>query len=208
MLSASFTRRIAVYGFVIRKWTYGPTCIYLRRVGCRTTLDCHEPLAVHQRGIPMPTRHATILTAALFVGACTSPGIDIESETAAIVERGEALVAAESAGDADATLAFWAPEAVMQTHGMPLVQGEEDIRAAYLGFFEALVELESYDRHIEVAASGDMAWEHGVNRAVIAGAEGNMLDMGKYMCVWKKIDGEWYIAALAFSSDSVAPAPM
>jgi hypothetical protein len=26
--------------------------------------------------------------------------------------------------------------------------------------------------------------------------------MGKYLAVWRKIDGEWFIAALAFGSDS------
>jgi hypothetical protein len=32
--------------------------------------------------------------------------------------------------------------------------------------------------------------------------------MGKYLVVWKKTDGEWYVAAVAFSSDASAPSPL
>jgi hypothetical protein len=32
--------------------------------------------------------------------------------------------------------------------------------------------------------------------------------MGKYLAVWKKIDGEWYAAALSFTSDAPTPVPM
>ncbi len=148
------------------------------------------------------------LAAVLFMNACSGSGVDIEAETAAIRARGEALVAAESAMDTQAALAFWAPNGILQGHGMPLVQGRDDLQAAYDEFFQAVAEFGSTRTHIEMATSADMAWEYGVNRTVVPGPDGNLLDMGKYVAVWQKIDGDWYIAAVAFSSDAPAPAPM
>jgi len=148
------------------------------------------------------------VTVFLALGACSGPQVDIEAETAAIRARGEAVVAAESAMDTDAALAFWAPDGIVQGSGMPQMQGSDELRAMYDGFFQAVTEFGSTTTRIEVAASGDIAWEYGVNRAVVPGADGNMLDMGKYIAVWRKIDAVWYLAAVAFSSDAAAPTPM
>lgn len=145
--------------------------------------------------------------AAILMAACTGSGVDIEAERAAIRARGEALVAAESAMDTQASLAFWAPDGIIQGQAMPLAQGREELAAVYDGFFQAVAEFGSTTTRIDVAAGGDMAWEYGVNRAVMAGPDGNLLDMGKYVAVWRKLDGEWYVAAVAFSSDAPAPAP-
>ena len=43
---------------------------------------------------------------------------------------------------------------------------------------------------------------------VLAGPEGDLLDMGKYLVVWKKTDGEWFVQALSFTSDTPAPVPL
>ncbi len=155
------------------------------------------------------SHHRPLIGAAiLLLGACAGPQVDIEAETAAIRERGEALVAAESAMDTEASLAFWTPDAIVQGHAMPQMAGHDGLRTVYQGFFAALAEFGSTTTHIEVAASGDLAWEYGVNRSVVAAADGNLLDMGKYLAVWRKVDGTWYVAAVAFTSDAAAPGPM
>jgi hypothetical protein len=46
-----------------------------------------------------------------------------------------------------------------------------------------------------------MAWDYGWNRAVY---EGSIEDEGKYLAVWKKINGEWKSVAISFSSDKPA----
>jgi uncharacterized protein (TIGR02246 family) len=140
--------------------------------------------------------------------ACVRPQVDIEAERAAIAARGKALVAAEAALDTQGALAFWAADGILMGHGVPIVQGRAELENALNGFFRAVVEFGSTTTRIVVAASGDMAWEYGINRAVVPGPKGNLLDMGKYAAVWKKIDGEWYITLVAYSSDALAPAPM
>ena len=139
--------------------------------------------------------------------ACAGPRVDVAAETEAVRARSEAIVAAEAAQDADAALAFWAPDAVAQPAGAPQVQGHEAIRALYGQFYDTgqLKEFEGTTSHLVVSQGGDLAYEYGVNRTVFTGPEGDLLDMGKYLAVWQKIDGEWYVVALSFTSDAPAP---
>ena len=62
--------------------------------------------------------------------------------------------------------------------------------------------------HLEMASSGDLAYEYGVNRMVLAGDDHDLLDVGKYLAVWKKINGEWLVVALSFTSDAPEPCPI
>lgn len=147
---------------------------------------------------------------ALLGGCAAAPQVDIEAETAAVHARSDAVVAAEAAQDAEASTVFWAPDAIVQPAGSPQLQGRDAVLALYREFFEGgmLKDFSGTTSHLEVAASGDLAFEYGVNRMVVAGPDGDLLDIGKYLAVWKKIDGEWYIAALSFTSDAPAPAPV
>ncbi|HEX7979104.1 MAG TPA: DUF4440 domain-containing protein [Gemmatimonadaceae bacterium] len=124
--------------------------------------------------------------------------------------RSDGLQAAESALDAQRAIAFWAPDAVIQPAGAPAVVGRDAIGALYKGFFSsgAIKELKGTPSHVAMAKSGDLAYETGVNRIVMRTPNGDMLDMGKYLLVWKRLDGEWYVSALSFTSDAAAPVPM
>lgn len=144
------------------------------------------------------------------LGACAGPRVDVAAETAAVRARSEAVVAAEKAQDTEAALAFWAADAVVQPAGSPQIQGHEAIRALYNSFFGTgqLKEFEGTTSHLEVSDAGDLAYEYGVNRMILTGPEGDFLDLGKYLAIWEKIDGEWYITALSFTSDAPAPVPV
>ena len=153
---------------------------------------------------------AAILSFAALSAACAAaPQIDLEAEAAAVRARSEAVVAAEAAMDADAAAAFWAEDAIIQPAGSPQAQGRSAIRELYGEFFGSgmLKEFSGTTSGLHVAASGDLAYEYGVNRMVFTGPEGDLVDNGKYLAVWKKIDGEWYVAALSFTSDTPAPVP-
>ena len=151
----------------------------------------------------------TVLAATALAG-CGGPQVDIAAETEAVRARSEGIVAAEAAFDVPAALSFWAEDAISQGAGMPQVQGKAAIGDLYRQYFESglLKEFSGTRSYLEVSAAGDLAYEYGVNRFVLAGPEGDLLDMGKYLAVWKKIDGEWFIAALSFTSDAPAPVPL
>jgi ketosteroid isomerase-like protein len=124
--------------------------------------------------------------------------------------RSDGLQAAESAFDATRATAFWATDAVIQPASSPVVVGRDAISALYRSFFSsgAIKELRGTPTHLTMARSGDLAYETGINRIVLRTPNGDVLDMGKYLLVWKRIDGEWYASALSYNSDAVAPVAM
>ena len=151
----------------------------------------------------------TILAASMMAG-CAVPQVDVAAETEAVRTRSEGVVAAEAAFNVAEALAFWAEDAIVQPAGAPQIQGKEAIGDLYRQFYESglLKEFSGTTSHLEVSAAGDLAYEYGVNRMVLAGPEGDLLDMGKYLVVWKKTDGEWFVQALSFTSDTAAPVPL
>jgi ketosteroid isomerase-like protein len=151
----------------------------------------------------------TILAVSVLV-ACGAPPVDVTAETEAVRARSEQVVAAEAAFDVEAALTFWADDAVVQPAGAPQIQGKAALGDLYRQIFGSgmVKEFSGTTSHLEVSAAGDLAYEYGVNRMVLAGPEGDLLDMGKYLSIWKQIDGEWFIAALSFTSDAPAPVPM
>ncbi len=101
-------------------------------------------------------------------------------------------------------MASYSPPAVLRFKE-PMQSGQ-----LYDSYFKSgqLKEFQGTTSHIEVAASGDLGYEVGINRLVLAGPQGDLLDVGKYLTIWKKIDGEWYVSAISFTSDADAPSPV
>ena len=131
-------------------------------------------------------------------------------ERAALQARTKGVVAAEVAFDVPEALKYWAEDAIMQPAGSPLIKGKKAIRELYKQYFESghLREFSGVSSHLEMAGSGDLAYEYGVNRMVLAGDNRDLLDVGKYLAVWKKINGEWLVVALSFTSDAPEPCPI
>ncbi len=151
-----------------------------------------------------------LLAAATVVAiSCGTPKVDVTAETEAVRARSDGIVGAEAALDVEGSLGFYAEDAIVQAAGAPQIQGREAIAGMYRQFFESsqLKEFSAKGSHLTVSRGGDLAYEYGVNRTVLADPEGDLLDVGKYLLVWKKINGEWFITALSFTSDTPAPVP-
>ena len=141
-------------------------------------------------------------------GCARDPVPDLAQEIEALQARAVALAAAEAAMDRDAALAFWSEDAVMHLAGSPPIVGRAAVADLYEQVFAQIVEFEATSTQIELAAAGDLAWELGTNRTVVAGGQGGFVDTGKYLAVWRKIDGEWLIVAVAATSDAPYMAPV
>lgn len=156
-------------------------------------------------------RHARagLLLVFLSATAC-APKVDVEAETAALRARSDALVAAEKRMAADEAVAFYETDAVVLPSGAAIINGRDGVRTLYQEYFGSgmLKSFESTVTQLEVTSSGDVAYEYGSNRFILAGPEGDLLDVGKYLAIWKKVDGEWYVSVLAFNSDAAAPTPV
>ena len=143
------------------------------------------------------------LSLALFACAPAAElGQTLEEIEAEVRARSEAVVAAEIAGDYEAAITFFTADAVIQMANAPQIDGREALLGLYNAVLGAAIEFEGTETAIVPAGSGDLAYEYGINRMVFEGPDGPVEDMGKYLAVWRKIDGEWFVAAIAVSSDA------
>lgn len=122
----------------------------------------------------------------------------IRAEVWAASER---LIAEEIARDFDAVAATYAPDAVHQPANRPAWVGRENILQAYHDFFQNLVDFGAEPEEVEVAASGDVAFERGTNWVTMDTPGGQVKVVGKYSRGWRKIDGKWMIKLQTYSPD-------
>lgn len=97
-------------------------------------------------------------------------------------------------GDVEATLRYWADDAVMLPPGLPMLEGKQAIR----GFVEGAAATPGFTISWEplsavVSASGDMAYMIERNVISVDGPDGDKtITHGKVVTIWRKsADGEW-----------------
>ena len=101
-----------------------------------------------------------------------------------------------------AAAAFFASDAVLMPANGPMIVGREGIEAWFSEWLPVPEISNAFEPdQIEVAASGDLAYDRGTYRFVMDTPEGRTEDVGKYVVVWKKIDGEWRAALDMSNSD-------
>ncbi|MEE9576989.1 MAG: SgcJ/EcaC family oxidoreductase [Gemmatimonadota bacterium] len=123
---------------------------------------------------------------------------DMPSAEAGIAEADAAFAAAWDAGDGAAMASLYTEDAMVLPPGGEAVEGREAITAFWQGFIESLagsqVALETTEVH-----SGDGAAIEAGSWA-ITGADGGHIDHGKYIVVWKYVDGAWRLHRDIFNS--------
>jgi uncharacterized protein (TIGR02246 family) len=157
----------------------------------------------------MIRKHQLAFVAALLTSACaaaSNPAVDLAAEERAIRERSSEIVTAENAHDYAKALTFYTADAVVQAANFKQAEGHEAIRAMYEEFNKmGYTNLQSTTTKVTVVASGDFAFETGVNHITFPSPKGDFVDVGKYLAVWKKVEGVWFITTLAVSSDAPPP---
>lgn len=154
-----------------------------------------------------PRRPGSLLLCALVAGAvaCAEAGREGEAPQAETAGADEDAIRQISSGwlehararNADSVAAYFAPDAVVLQPGEPPTEGVQAIRA---DIAEEWAENPDFTvdwstTSVEVAASGDMAWERGTWTFDPDGpGEADEL-RGEYITVYEKVDGEWKVAA-------------
>ncbi len=138
----------------------------------------------------------------------TPPVTNVALERQQIRESAAGVAGAESARDLERVLSYYTDDVVAQAEGATATVGKPALRRHYQALFgSSFLELAASTTDVEVAASGDLAWEQGVKRLTRRGGSGPVLEVGKYLAVWRKAAGEWKIAAIAVSTDAPGPLP-
>jgi ketosteroid isomerase-like protein len=155
-------------------------------------------------------RYLAVAVCSVFVGACAAkpnPAVDTAAEEQAVRARSAEVLAAENAHDYDKATTYYTEDAVVQPADMPPVRGRTAVRALYAEFDKmGFPKIEGTTDRLTVAQSGDVAYEVGTNKLSWTTPTGPVVQMGKYLVVWKKVEGSWYGDALSFSNDT-PPAP-
>lgn len=113
------------------------------------------------------------------------------------------------AKDIDGIVNLYRTDGAFLLPGQPAYEGHEAVRAAWQFFFSlpefALVLDPSL---VEVSGDATFAMERGSYRLSYSGPEEPVVDVGKYLVVWRESsDGTWKVAADIINSDAPAPGP-
>jgi uncharacterized protein (TIGR02246 family) len=130
-------------------------------------------------------------------------GAGPSADEQAVRELDRQWVAAVAKKDAPAVAEFYAPRGQLMAPNAPSADG----RDAVAGVWKSLFALPGFSltfepKQIDVASAGDMACDVGTYALGFDSPDGaHVRDSGKYVVVWRKVDGHWKVMADIFNSD-------
>lgn len=163
----------------------------------------------------MKVRLILVATSALLISSCdtkkadavaASPAAEASSDTAADETAIRAQVAKWldliKAKDAAAISGMYAPDGAFMPPNAAIAKGAPAIQQSWAGLMATPgFALTFGPEQIIVSSSGDMALDRGTYRLTVAPNGTEQIDTGKYVVVWRKVDGEWKAAADIINSD-------
>lgn len=147
-------------------------------------------------------KRIALLAAVLMAAACAADHpVYAGAERERLEIRQGEFLAAMSDRDADRTAAFFADGAVLHVANMPPVAGRAAIQRFYGNLFGYLAETRAAPETTHLSASGDMAYSIGTASNTFRGPQGTVEYSGKFVLVWRKLEGEWMIELYGVSSN-------
>ena len=107
--------------------------------------------------------------------------------------------------DAVAVSQLYSADGAMMAPGAPIAQGQPALEKAWGGLMKTPgFGLTFKADQILVAKGGDMALDRGTYLLSFNGPNGPTKDVGKYVVVWRNVDGQWKVAADIFNTDGAS----
>lgn len=144
-------------------------------------------------------RTTLLWSVGLLVAACAAPGpdaqVDIAAEQEAIRTIAGHWLELARAGDAAGIAELFTVDGVMVRENQDPVVGTEAIRQLLASDFAAnpSATADFGPEQIDISGAGDMAVEYGRWHDTNLGADGTGEDSGRYMTLYRKINGEWRV---------------
>ena len=155
--------------------------------------------------MPSGTRVLLTLAAVAAAVAACARQVDTSAEERIIRELGRKWVQAVAARDTMTIGDFYADDGEFLPPGSPRVTGRAAIRTAWAHMFQAPnMSLTFEASKVTVASAGDVAYESGPYTFAFDGPKGRIEDTGKFVVVWKRVNGEWKAHYDIFNSDKPA----
>lgn len=192
----------------------------MRDIGAPSSLS--SPVAndvLEKRGMTKSILFGTLVCSAIMLSACTaetpeSDGVKAigqdngtAGDTHAIRLASERWLELIREKNASAIAQLYAEDGALMPPNSPMAKGHRDIQSAW----QSMMQVPGFDltfkpETIVVSSSGDMALDRGTYDLTMNPPGGPVRDNGKYVVVWRKIDGEWKAAADIFNSNQ-PPSP-
>ena len=138
------------------------------------------------------------------LGAASPSMADEDSEK--LKEINTQWVQAFAQEDFQAIQALMTSDSLLMSPNEPAVKGPEAIVEVWKSWAElANVAVEWGSNRTEVSSSADMAYEYGWYTFGFDTENGRIEDKGKYIVVWKNVDGAWKVAVDIFNTDLPLP---
>lgn len=133
--------------------------------------------------------------------------VDIEAEKEILRELHVKMLADHNT-DVDEEMSYMAEDTILIPPDMPAIVGYNAVKSALEQMVQTKV-LSLGDRthgpdKIEVAASGDLAWDVGKFVIVTEGPEEPVEQKGHYITIYKKIDGQWKFMGQSWNNVNLA----
>jgi uncharacterized protein (TIGR02246 family) len=153
-----------------------------------------------------------LMLVGIMVSACakTEPPAGQKADPAMIQASvdsiSRAFMAAVAARDTDAIVSLYAADARMLPPNMPAAMGRDSIRATWVTFLHTPdMQLNTQTTQIISSDAGDLVVDVGTYTFSGKAPTGQAFtDVGKYVTVLKKVDGEWKMVVDTFNSDKPA----
>ena len=142
---------------------------------------------------------AMVLVAIVAIGCSDAPETDLDGLRAMEAE----WQAGFDARDAAAIAAVYADDGAVLPPNGTTVSGRAAVERFWVDFMSGGIAGGIND--IEVYASGDLGYKVGTY--VITDPGGKTIDVGKYVEIWRHVDGKWQLSHDIFNSDMSLPVP-
>ena len=134
--------------------------------------------------------------------ALSKSGTNLTAEREAIHKLSSEMLSAVARRDLEASISFMAPDAIIQREASPIITGTTAIRAMIEEIFESpYMDFVWETETVELAATGDLAYEIAAFKVVFDGPDGRMGVPGKATIIWRKTDGHWQAVVWNYSMD-------
>jgi ketosteroid isomerase-like protein len=141
------------------------------------------------------------------VSATAPSRVDTAAALAEIRKGDSTFMAAANAGDVDAAVAGYAPDAISNPPNSPPLVGHDAIRKYNADFMKLpKLHITGSSETIRFSDDGTMAWAEGSYTLTFSDPKGHTVkDEGKYLNVLRPVNGQWLVVVDAFSSNNPPP---
>jgi ketosteroid isomerase-like protein len=144
------------------------------------------------------------LAPALLLGVAFTAEADEAADRAALDAAKQAWVAAFNARDADAMAALTTRDIVLLAPNAAPVRGREAVRAVWRQA-ASTAKVHTTATTEETVIAGGFAWTMGSFTHTLP--DGAVVSRGRFLEIWKRVDGQWKMHRDMFSSNAAAAKP-